>query len=966
MALEFRRCEEMNFKQALICVATILLLGIPVIDLPAFNNPLLSLPACGASTGCQPPQTRDDPTKIIRARAYSGEPFGVARVDFRTGYDPLVLQTGAIRVEQELGRVMYPAYSDTLTRLLKTDPELARAGIQTVWFLFQGNEPFEISLSGASEERVLIEPNDRPVLARAAFSQWWRQFNLQMQSQARQADYPPLVETYLPEMLAKRVGRSIPLMAQGKQADKGELTETLDLIFDVESVRTKTIRELMRAPGVSGTDSATIQLPNALEWPAIRPLVDDQVDVEAIASRVPEECFYVRFGNWDNQLWLTHLLEEYGNDLSQMVALRGYAPLSADKMMDQLVLESGGLGELFGGRLVSDMAIIGRDFYIEDGPAIGVLFETKLGLFETNMRSQRRKFARQNKEDGVTLEEIEIAGQQVTLLSSEDNRVRSFYAINENYHLVTTSRAIVERFFAAAEGDRSLAQHPEFRAARVLLPVEREDTIFIYLSRPFFDQFLTPQFQIELSRRIRSLTNVQLLQMALWAAQAEGFAIASIDDLIIQGFLPNNFGSQPDGSTITQQGDWWIDSARGRRGYFVPIADVNVDRISPSEADWLNQRRDYFRDQLGQFDPILAGIKRFDLGEGVERVVIDARVAPFGGNAMKTLLGMSGEQLPLDHEIATSPHDLISLQLSMNSPFSFLGGGAGEHTHWFGGIQNDVPPATNLEPQGFLEKLKFFKSIPGYVGTFPAAGVMDLFPALGGEPDAAGYTYSTFLQLWRLQWGEFSVISFDRDRLESLKPHLDIVPSEAPADFRLRVGDIADSNLRGWINLLYYQRGWETSIANVKFLNLLQQQFGLSDEELLSAANELLGVRLRCSLGGEYVLTENSRGRNLWTSTNWPQFRQPNIPDGFEAPPMQWFRGMNLDGYVEQGQIVVHGWLDIQRTEEEKGSLLPSFDLFKGFREVEDLPPPFAPGQQTDQAEEMELQQATIDDDDDN
>ncbi len=49
---------------------------------------------------------------------------------------------------------------------------------------------------------------------------------------------------------------------------------------------------------------------------------------------------------------------------------------------------------------------------------------------------------------GAKLESVRIAGRPVTFLSTPDNRLRSFYASDGNFHLITTSRTIVEWFLA--------------------------------------------------------------------------------------------------------------------------------------------------------------------------------------------------------------------------------------------------------------------------------------------------------------------------------------------------------------------------------------------------------------------------------------------------------------------------------------------------------------------------------------
>lgn len=634
-------------------------------------------------------------------------------------------------------------------------------------------------------------------------------------------------------------------------------------------------------------------------------------------------------------------MEEYGGDLSRMISLRGQISGDTTKLLDQLALETSQLDEMFGGNLIADVAAIGTDIYLNDGPSNAVLMLATSQALESQIRSRRKKYARAHAAEGVTLTEMEIAGHPVTLLSSQDNRVRSFFAVKNLCHITSTSATIVRRFLEASDGTRCLADTQEFQYARSVMPLDREDTVFVYLSRPFFENLLGPSYQVELAHRNRALASLQVLQLAQWAAEHEGYSNASIEDMIAIGLLPQGFNQLPDGSSIHWTGEHWEDTLRGRRGYFKPIADMPVESISANEQAWLQQRLEFYQETLQALDPLLLAFQRFELSKQVERVVIDGRVAPFG----KEKYGWLGYVLgpPLEWEVNMGPEALGSLQASI-APNLFAN--ANQPHQIFGSIQGDVPPRTDMQPTSFFELMKLFKTTPGYIGAWPGVGYLDMLPALGAEPDSEGFTYSRILDVWRLQQEDFSLASFDRERLQDARQHLNVVPAERPAQVRLRLGDISASNLRNWANVLYFERSWETSIANVELLNMMIQQFNLPKETALAQAEQLLGVQLMCPLGGQYQLAPVNDTRLEWQSTKWPSFHDPTMPDDYLAPPMQWFRGLTLDVYQRQSQFIVHGQLDIGRDPASAGSggggilgKLPSINLFKGFSKVEEIEP---------------------------
>jgi hypothetical protein len=888
--------------------------------------------------------------QIIRAEAWPGSPFGVGKIVFRTGSESRLIQaTGALTIRDAESRLLYPAWSDGLLSLLLNRP--GSGGMQTVWFLFRGDQPLKITLSATSSVTFDVTPQARrPVVANMNMQQWWRQFEESQTEGVLSGNYPPLVETYLASMLQRRLDIRTPPRPSQLFGEGDKFQQTVNLLFDVDSIRAESIRDLMTEP--PSVQAATMALPPPVEWPrSTIQVAGDDVIVEAIARFVPEECFYLRFGNWNNQLWLKKLLLDYGGDLSTMISLQAYKKADSQKMLDQLVLESSQIDDWFGGNLVEDVAVIGTDLYVEDGPSNAVLLLAKGPMLERQIRSRREAFAEEHAAEGVTLQTVDIAGHEVSLLSTPDNRIRSFHVIHDLCHITSSSRYIVERFLQAAHGDRSLALLPEFRYARQTLPLEHDHTVFIYLSRPFFQNLLSPAYQIELARRNRSLANIQLLQLAQWSAMVEGYADDDIDKMILNGFLPENFNQLPDGSSSNWIDGAWHDSLRGLRGSYLPIPDVPVAAITPAESEWLAERMDFFRNQLRDVDPMLIGCKRFDLGNNVERVAIDARLAPFG----KEKYGWLGKVLgpPLQVQFTGAPDDLISVQASLAGNMFTR---SNDPHQLFLAIQSDIPPRTNLQPTSFVELYKLLRTTPGYLGAWPNPGYLDSFPALGGQPDAEGYTYSQLLDLWRLQYDEYAVISFDKNRLQAARGWIQAVPAEYPAQLRVRIGDVANSNLRPWANVLFYERAWEASVANVRLINLLIQQMGVPPETALAQVEQLLGVKLLCPLGGEYVFSPMPNGNSAWQSTAWPSFDDPQIPAEYLAPLMTWFRGMTLDVYQRDTLFVVHATLDIQRgnvvavrseEEEQAGGLLnqiPGFNLFKGFSKVEELPPPIEAG----------------------
>ncbi len=873
------------------------------------------------------PYTENAPV-IIKVEAFAGRPYGLGKISFRLrSGDEMIDRTASVLLSDRENRTMYPVITRTpfqqfIQNVFGNQTPTHPEDVHHLWFLFRGDQPLDISLSGSGFVNLNVPVQvARPRQFSKFVEQWWKGFTEGTQKQIEASDYPPIVETYLTSMIGKRLGLAVP---QSKKGNPDPLYQTFNLLFNAESIRIETIEDSM-LHGVDATP-ATLKVPSPIHWtPLVVNNLPDDVSVEAIAKYVPEECFYLRFGTWENQIWLKKLMEEYGGDLGRMIQLRGFRYKIQSKFLQQLAIESTEFDELFGGNLISDVAVIGRDTYVNDGAAVGVMLYSKnTKLLEANLRGKRERFAKDNAGAGVTLESVPIAGQDVGFLSTADNRYRSYYVVSGDCHLVTTSLRIAERFLEAAQGVHSLADSDEFKFARYQVPLERDDTVFVYMSSRFVQELLRPEYQIELRRRNRIVTDMMMLEMAQLTARNELATAQDIPSLIRDGYLPQNFGIRPDGGSFTIDGEAGMDSIRGRRGYFLPIADMDLATVTSEEVAWYQSRASFFSNSIHSLDPMLLAIKRFDYQNNVERIVFDGKIAPFGAEKFGWALGRLGP--PSKYEVVTNPNEIIRMQVSMKGdkdnpqvPSHLL----------FAGVLDEFSQDINLAPTSMLRYLDSFRATPGYIGSWPNAGFLDWLPGIGRAPDQDGFTYMRLIRLWRLQWKDFSIVSFDRQRLENLKPHLQIVESARPVQIRLKVGDLANSNIKNWANRINFERGWQTSIANVRFLNLLVQQFRLWPEEAKAIAERMLDVDLVCSLGGDYGLIDLPSGRKIWNSNAWPSFARPELPEAHSAPVLKWFRGLELEASHAETQFTVHGFLDIER--QESSTALPSFNLFKGF-----------------------------------
>src|SRR5204863_1008198 len=134
-----------------------------------------------------------------------------------------------------------------------------------------------------------------------------------------------------------------------------------------------------------------------------------------------------------------------------------------------------------------------------------------------------------------------------------------------------------------------------------------------YMSARFFQGLLSPQYLGELSRRMKSVTDIEALTLARLAARGERAPAESVEDLIDGGFLPKGFGRRPDGSGPIIAGDKILDSRRGARGTFVPVPDVEIKGLTESEQAHHTELAQAYIHDWKQLDPLMVCLRRFAL-----------------------------------------------------------------------------------------------------------------------------------------------------------------------------------------------------------------------------------------------------------------------------------------------------------------------------------------------------------------
>jgi hypothetical protein len=454
------------------------------------------------------------------------------------------------------------------------------------------------------------------------------------------------------------------------------------------------------------------------------------------------------------------------------------------------------------------------------------------------------------------------------------------------------------------------------------------------MSSAFFQGLVSPQYQIELRRRLRAVAEIESVQLARLSSRAEQKTAETPEDLVRRGLLPRGFGQRPDGSRLVVDGENLSDSLRGQRGSFLPIPDVPIHAVTRAEADRIADLAAFQQQaQWRHMDPLMVAIKRYALDEpDLERVTIDAWMLPFNAKQYGVVTSVIGP--PTNASLSPVTGDVVSVQAVLSG--GMLNPSVAVH-HMFVGLQ-DMTPRPAGSGGKFLQTLRLAMTAPGYLGAWPNPGLLDLLPlGLSTEPDAFGFSRYP-LGLWRRQFEGYSVVSFSRPVLDRVTPELNLEETDNYAQVRVNVADLSLSKISGWLSQLNYDRSRQTSVGNAQFLHLLSQQLRVPREDARTVAEQLLDVELLCTLGGEYEFQQPRRGPGHWASTAWDQSSSASraMPDDYQAPVLAWFRGLTADLTMHEDKLIVHAEIDMKRKPHDAKTELQRFKLFGGEKKQQD------------------------------
>ncbi len=859
----------------------------------------------------------------ILAVGVPGEPFGIAHLelevsdDCRWTWQP----DKPLRLKTESGKALYASWN-WIDRQAAYKDRPAKPRRLKIWYLFEGNTPAPVTVVSGDDvlaRNITIATGDANLNRTRLLTEWINYFS--KTALLHRSPEIQLVKRYFDTMLARRMKLDTPSQDSLRTASglEVEFERTFGMLFGFESIRLAMMAD--RLPSASDIrEVASEPLPASLTIPSVRiPEWRSQGNkvCEAIASHVPQECFYLRCFRVENYGWVRSLVRGWGGDIDGVVANPAADYQVRDRIESQLGLSMESLLADGIDNEISDCALIGLDPFFHDGAAVGVLFEEKPGSRLSDLlKISRRKTAI---EAGITESTAVMKTSTMQVLQTLRNEIRSYYVTSGRYHLITNSSMLAVRFQQTERDHKSLGNLLEYTHARSQVQNEGECAGWLYLSDPFFRNITSPHYRIELQRRRQAKDDLVALHLARIASEAETGAVLETSELVRRGFLPEQFGLRPDDTVPIQSDGIVCDSHRGVPGSFVPLADMNVAKCTSFEADCYEEFKQAYQREWRTMDPVLLTFHRSPSPvPNREKVVLHIHITPYAQQEY-AFLRQNLSRAADSKRIAPTENELLGISARLQSqslhpwaaaglidedvPFQLKGGRivrTGQNSQQQFSKSNSYAIITEPDEASayllanFVSCLKSRKPLDANSGaqstSFFGAVLESIFP---------------FRQMIRTAINDYSLIDGDSRVLSTNKPLArevlrghELENVSRPAHLFMHLEDITGAKVYPYINAWTFMSSRQASAADVSTINLLADSLQADPVILLERIEKSLGAELKCPIGGEYSAKQTVNRPPFIVSTAWNQawlHDENQVPANYEFPFLKWLHGLDLE-----------------------------------------------------------------------
>lgn len=342
--------------------------------------------------------------------------------------------------------------------------------------------------------------------------------------------------------------------------------------------------------------------------------------LDPLAAAIPADQHVAFFPTFEAAMTLADEADRQGTALVQYAEPQSQDVGVVERYQRQLGLRRTALGRMLGPQLIKSMAVTGGDPYFRVGTDLAIVFEpVDAGALKTAIAAQIALNTAGEQE--VRQESGEVDGTKYDSWRSPGRVVCSYLATVGDAVVVTNSLVQLRRLVETRAGKTpALASLDEFTFFRDRYPLGDKETAFLFLSDATIRRWCSPRWRIADSRRTRDLAVLAELQAANLPQLVDGKSTP--------GPIRTDLRFSTSGE-VRLTADGVASETFGSLTFLTPIAELEFDRVTKSEADAYNRWRDgYERNFSWAFDPI--GL-RLTLDE--DRLSADLTIMPLIDNS---------------------------------------------------------------------------------------------------------------------------------------------------------------------------------------------------------------------------------------------------------------------------------------------------------------------------------------------
>ncbi|MCE5231613.1 hypothetical protein LLG95_18700 [bacterium] len=471
------------------------------------------------------------------------------------------------------GWIVFPKMGDQEARVVKFKLPAANGSAQGAELNFQrAREQYYNGLAG----------NDMPGAA-------WFRHQAAVAHEAR-------VKLHDPSATARNSDEMDELIGMRRGMRQRGIEDTYSLMSGGRAVseNLRLDRELM----VRGGNEAIMPV-SAIKGISVRPFAWDTLlsgtapTLDPLAAAIPDDQHAIFFPTFQAMVDVMDEADRNGTPILDLLEPRSEDARTRERYQKQLCLATDALSRMLGPALVRSVAFTGSDPYLRTGSDVAILFEADAAAVAALIGARQAAAAQANPAARPVQGEIE--GVKYSGFRTPDRSICTYLASSGNVVVVSNSPYQIERIIKTIKGKTTpLGNAKEYAFFRSRYGRGADESALIVLTDNTIRRWCGPQWRIGNSRRVR-------MASAMNEMQARRIERLAANDKTTNTLTRGLIGV--DDVTWTDAGP--ISAKYGTLEFQTPIAELNIDRATRSEADTYARFRDMYEMQWSRFfDPI--------------------------------------------------------------------------------------------------------------------------------------------------------------------------------------------------------------------------------------------------------------------------------------------------------------------------------------------------------------------------